>query len=115
MSTNEISTWFSSSPLDHEAALDALRSMVLSTGDGTVEEIKWGRPCYSTKRGLFCYLQKAKSHVAIGFPHGSALEDPDGLLEGTGKDMRHVKLNSADDVRGKHAAITALLQQAIEL
>ena len=32
------------------------------------------------------------AHVNVGFFHGSALLDPAGLLEGTGKYMRHVKV-----------------------
>jgi hypothetical protein len=32
------------------------------------------------------------AHVNVGFFHGAALADPAGLLEGTGKSMRHVKL-----------------------
>ena len=31
------------------------------------------------------------AYVNVGFFHGAALDDPAGLLEGTGKRMRHVK------------------------
>jgi hypothetical protein len=34
----------------------------------------------------------SRAHVNVGFFHGSALPDSAGLLEGTGKAMRHVKL-----------------------
>jgi hypothetical protein len=40
----------------------------------------------------FGYVNAFKKHVNVGFFHGAALEDPAGLLEGTGKRMRHVKL-----------------------
>jgi hypothetical protein len=33
-----------------------------------------------------------KAHVNVGFFRGAVLADPKGLLEGTGKFMRHVKL-----------------------
>lgn len=36
-------------------------------------------------------------HVNLGFPHGGTLRDPDGLLEGTGKALRHVKIRSGAD------------------
>lgn len=40
----------------------------------------------------FGYVNAFKAHANIGFFHGALLADPAGLLEGTGKRMRHVKL-----------------------
>ena len=44
------------------------------------------------KDAPFAYVGAFKAHVNVGFFHGSALPDPAGLLEGTGKSMRHVKV-----------------------
>ena len=38
------------------------------------------------------------SHVNLQLANGALLDDPTGLLEGTGKRVRHVKLRSVDDV-----------------
>jgi len=38
------------------------------------------------------YLNAFGAHVNVGFFHGAALDDPAGLLEGSGKRVRHVKL-----------------------
>ena len=40
----------------------------------------------------FAYVAVYTSHVSVGFYVGSAMPDPHGLLEGSGKFMRHVKL-----------------------
>jgi hypothetical protein len=40
----------------------------------------------------FAYVGAFRAHVNVGFFHGTALPDPAGLLEGTGKYMRHVKV-----------------------
>ena len=40
----------------------------------------------------FAYVDVFKSHTNIGFFYGAHLDDPAGMLEGTGKNMRHVKL-----------------------
>jgi hypothetical protein len=40
----------------------------------------------------FAYVNVFRSHVNVGFFNGAGLDDPTGLLEGTGKRMRHVKL-----------------------
>jgi hypothetical protein len=36
--------------------------------------------------------QRFKNHTNVGFFYGAYLDDPAGLLEGTGRNMRHVKL-----------------------
>jgi hypothetical protein len=59
----------------------------------------------------YAYIAVLGSHVNLGFYHGASLTDPSGLLEGTGKNLRHVKLR--DVTSTKSPAITALLRQAI--
>jgi hypothetical protein len=40
-----------------------------------------------------------KVHVTFAFMRGAALPDPEKLLEGTGKGVRHVKLRSVAEVK----------------
>jgi hypothetical protein len=105
--------WFTAAPAHQKPMLDVLRKLVLSAAPGVVEKIKWSRPCYSTPRGLFCYLYSTKNHVTIGFQQGASLTDPKGLLEGAGKDMRHIKIVDVGDIDA--AAILQLVHQAIKL
>jgi hypothetical protein len=56
------------------------------------------------------YIMPHKKHVNLGFFKGAHLEDPTGLLEGTGKNLRHVKLKQVDAV--DTPAIRALLRNA---
>jgi hypothetical protein len=44
----------------------------------------------------YAYLMPQKSYVNLGFYHGVALSDPSGLLEGSGKALRHVKIHTLD-------------------
>ena len=50
------------------------------------------------------------AHAAVGFFHGASLPDPTGLLVGTGKSMRHVKLRPG--VTADAAALAALIRAA---
>ena len=59
----------------------------------------------------YAYIAVQRSYVNLGFYHGTSPADPTGLLEGTGKKLRHVKLN--DVASARNAAVTALLSQAI--
>ncbi len=61
----------------------------------------------------FCYIGAFKTHVNLGFYYGAALPDPEGLLEGTGKAFRHVKVRSADDL-GRPALRTLIEAAARE-
>ncbi|HEX8844840.1 MAG TPA: DUF1801 domain-containing protein [Pyrinomonadaceae bacterium] len=58
--------------------------------------------------GLVFFLMPLKDRVNLGFNHGTSLPDPKGLLEGTGKNLRHVKLKNVESVRAP--ALRALLK-----
>jgi hypothetical protein len=45
-------------------------------------------------RGLLFAIIAHKSHVNLQLADGADLPDPDGLIEGTGKRIRHVKVRS---------------------
>jgi hypothetical protein len=46
----------------------------------------------------FCYIGAHSEHVNLGFYYGADLPDPEGLLEGTGKKLRHIKVRDVDQV-----------------
>jgi hypothetical protein len=41
----------------------------------------------------FCYIAVFKERINLGFYYGAELPDPEGLLEGTGELLRHVKIS----------------------
>jgi hypothetical protein len=61
-------------------------------------------------KDVVVYIIPHSKHVNLGFFQGVHLEDPDGLLEGTGKKLRHVKLKKVEDV--DTPAVRALLRRA---
>jgi hypothetical protein len=63
--------------------------------------------------GPFAYIKAFPSSVNLGFWRGAELDDPDGLLEGGGDRMRHIRLRSVDDIREE--AIGAFVRQAVDL
>lgn len=42
----------------------------------------------------YAYIGPKNGYVNLGFYHGTALDDPDNLLEGTGNKLRHIKIRS---------------------
>ncbi len=69
------------------------------------EAVVHGAPQFCIGGMPFCYVVGYSKHVNLGFCDGAALADPEGLLEGTGKTMRHVKLRP-----GGEAPLAALAQ-----
>jgi hypothetical protein len=65
-----------------------------SCGDDVRELLHDGCPVACVGDAPFGYVNAFKAHASVGFFHGAALADPAGLLEGTGKRMRHVKLRA---------------------
>jgi len=68
-------------------------------------------PTYRMKDGI-CYIGVIRDHVNLGFIRGSELADPQRILEGTGKQMRHIKIRNMSDLG--RPAIRAYLQEACE-
>lgn len=46
----------------------------------------------------FCNIAVYSKHVNLGFNYGALLPDPDGVLVGSGKQIRHLKVGNKDDL-----------------
>ncbi len=76
----------------------ALRSFVKRCVQGTKETVNsWGVPTFEAP-DPFCFYMVGKNHVTFGFHFATSLPDPQGLLEGTGKNIRHIKLCTLGDL-----------------
>jgi hypothetical protein len=62
----------------------------------------------------FCLIAVFSKHVNLQFNRGAELPDPKKKLEGTGKNMRHIKVNDWDDLNQPHVRefIRAALKEA---
>ena len=69
----------------------------------------WKTVAYGLSR-KFCSISPYRSFVNLHFHQGASLPDPSGLLQGTGKSARHVRVASATDLR--RPALSALIRAA---
>lgn len=104
--------WIDESEDWQRPMLRQLRDVIRREAPDAEEAVKWGQPCYSMN-SLFCYLQRAKKHVTLGFQNGARMKDPDGVLEGEGKLMRHVKFERGADIDDPQCA--GLIREALRL
>ena len=72
--------------------------LMRACGDDVRELLHDGHPTACVADAAFGYVNAFKAHVNVGFFRGAEIADPEGLLEGTGKFMRHVKLRPERDV-----------------
>jgi hypothetical protein len=92
---------------------DEIRRLVKETIPESIEAINpWGIPAFDF-HGPICFMMVGKHHITLGFSRGTSLSDAANLLEGTGKNLRHVKLTDAGPLPA--AALTKLIRQAATL
>jgi hypothetical protein len=80
------------------------------SGDEVRELLHDGCPVACLGDAPFGYVNAFTAHVNVGFFHGNALPDPAGLLQGTGRFMRHVKLRPG--IPTNRAALRRLIDAA---
>lgn len=88
----EVDEWFAErdTPLGHLARTWFAR--MRACGDDVREVLHDGCPAACVGEAAFAYVNVFRQHVNVGFYQGALLADPDGIMLGDGKWMRHVKL-----------------------
>ena|SRR5579871_3275520 len=104
----------------HVASLSlAVRQLVLEEAPAAIESYAKG---YAVSIGFsftgkplkdgFCHIATYASHVNLGFNRGAKLPDPNSVLAGTGKLIRHITIREHDDLNRPY--LRRYLQAAIE-
>ena len=95
-----------------------LRNLVLQLAPGCFELVYHTHALTSVfshsqkLSGAFCHIPVYTGHLNLGFNRGALLEDPEGLLQGTGKLIRHIPIRSRHDFLTEE--VQMLIRQAIE-
>jgi uncharacterized protein DUF1801 len=87
-----VDIWLSGKPGELGSIAQYWFNEMRSCGHDVREVIHDGCPVACIEDAPFAYVNVFKSHVNVGFFMGAHLKDPTRLLEGTGKNGRHVKL-----------------------
>ena len=107
-----VEAWLAKQPGELGAMARTWFSRIRASGLDVLEMMHDGCPVACVKDVPFAYVNVFKAHVNVGFFLGAELRDPAGLLEGSGKRMRHVKLQPGVAVDSK--ALGALVLAAYE-
>ena len=103
-------------PPEVQALARAARELLAEVMPG-VTEVPWARQRIAgygvgpkKMSQHFCYLAPFKTHLNFGFMYGAQLPDPENLLEGSGANLRHVKIRSLADL--ERPALRRLVEAA---
>jgi hypothetical protein len=87
-----IEAWMHEHPGELGAIARRWFEVMRGCGDDVRELLHDGHPTACVGDAAFAYVNAFRAHVNVGFFRGAEIADPGGLLEGTGRFMRHVKL-----------------------
>ena len=93
-------------------AMGRIRAALRAGAPDATESFKWAQPVWESN-GPFAWMKAYGSHVNVGFWRGTELSDAEGLLEGEGDRMRHIRIGSDDPVL--EAFISAFAAEAVAL
>jgi hypothetical protein len=90
---------FAEHSADVKAIANRLREIILEVLPGAEEKVYlgWKIALYNLPNEV-CGIQPVNKYCNLYFSKGAQMNDPDELLEGTGKNIRHVKVRSLDDI-----------------
>jgi hypothetical protein len=94
----EIAAWMNARPDQLGAIAAHWFEVMRACGDDVRELLHDGYPTACVGEAAFCYVNAFRAHVNVGFFLGAEMTDPAGLMKGSGKFMRHVKLRPGEPV-----------------
>ena len=89
-----VDAWLKRHPGELGAMASRWFAVMRKCGDEVRELVHDGCPVACLGDVPFAYVNVFRSHVNVGFFQGATLPDPQGILQGEGKFMRHVKLKA---------------------
>lgn len=95
---NQVTKYISEAADEQKKIMEAIRSIIHKEVPSVTENFKWNRPVFSTDTD-FAYFKTAKSYLTFGIFKYDKIKDNRNLLEGIGKDMRHIKIKKIDDLQ----------------
>jgi hypothetical protein len=105
-----IEVWMHEQPEELAAIARQWFEVMRGCGDDVREVMHDDQPTACVGDAAFAYVDAFTAHVNVGFFRGAELVDAAGLLHGTGKFMRHVKLRPDRDVDA--ASLRELIETA---
>ena len=114
----DVARLFANHPPELQAIEHALRDVIRAAAPAAIEKVDFGNRLIGygwtmKMRDLLFAIICHKAHVNVQFADGASLADPTGIVEGTGKRIRHVKVRTLEAARG--AALRSLMDSQVAI
>ncbi|MFC7550734.1 DUF1801 domain-containing protein [Plantactinospora sp. GCM10030261] len=96
----------------HRDIVATLRAMMAEHAPQAREVVLYGSPAWKGNKSM-AVISPSKAHITFAFDRGAEFDDRHGLLEGTGKKTRHVKIKTVDGI--DRDALCDYISQAVTL
>jgi uncharacterized protein YdeI (YjbR/CyaY-like superfamily) len=113
--------WFFNKASEWQEEYEKLRMIILdaaTTGHELTEELKWGQPCYTYKKGNIVLIHGFKEYCALLFFKGALMNDPNGILIQQTKNVqgpRHVRFTNLLEIVELEPVLKAYIHNAVEV
>jgi hypothetical protein len=104
-------------PAETRAIMEFFRSLIAELHEAAIEVARPGERSVGYGVGpkkmseTYAYIMPQGEYVNLGFYQGASLPDPNALLEGTGKALRHVKVRSL--LEAQNLSLRVLILESI--
>src|SRR5271155_1702449 len=89
----------------------------IALGCRLIEELKWGKPCYTFRESNVVIIQGFKEYCALMFCKGALLKDAKGVLVKPGESTqaaRQIRFANVREIVGMERLVKAYIQEAVE-
>jgi hypothetical protein len=104
--------WAADQNSGQKKIITALRKLMKKAAPSLTESVKWGNGVWLGQEWPVSFLHAKDDHLQFGFFAGTAVLDPKGLLQGSGKHVKHIKVYKLGDI--DEAAFGRLIRQAVK-
>ena len=111
--SDKINEFILSLESDKSIIVSKLRDLASGLSNTSKEDIKWNALCFFKGERAFVGIMPYKKYVSVIFDKGSQLSDPNKILEGKGKQMRHIKIYQEQDIKDKN--VESFIKESYQL
>jgi len=105
------SEWKKDQTAKNQKLISAVSTVIGSIAPELETTVKWGQGCWTEGKNHKLFVYGKPDHIQLGFYTGSQLKDPQKLLQGTGKYVKHIKIFTSKDIDRK--AFEKLIKQVV--
>jgi len=104
--------WLANQKISQKKTITKIRKLVKDVAPQLVESSKWGNGVWLKGDLPIIYIHTKIDHIQFGFFAGATFTDPQKILKGTGKFIRHVRIEQTIGI--DEVALSTMVRKTIK-